>query len=96
MGTNYRVVCDDWREFIDASNIGDGCNKAWAIAKTDNPIGPVVMFALLERWRESSVRIIPDWDNDWSSYTEVTGEVLEGYNSIYGTSLRFSADGVAT
>lgn len=90
MGTNYRVVCDDAREFIDASNIGDQCNKACAMAHTNNPIGPVVMFALLERWRESSVRIIPDWDHHWFTYTEVTEDVLKEYNSMYGTSLQFS------
>ena len=91
MGVYYKAVCDELQESIDPGRINDGGVKGYAIAHPTHEFGPVVILAMLGRWRRHSVRLVthenPHADNPYHSYTDVTKQVIAEYNSLYGDSV---------
>lgn len=91
MGVYYQVACDESKERIDPGDIDDLGIKAGAIAHPEHPFGPVVMFAMLHRWR-SPIRLVDDTRDDpgYFEYVNVTEVVLLQYNEFYETEFRFT------
>ena len=91
MGTYYQVACDERKERIDPGDIDDLGIKAGPIAHPKHPFGPVVMFAMLHRWRRP-VRLVNDCAEDpgYFEYENVTEEVLAAYNEYYETEFKFT------
>lgn len=91
MGVYYKAACDEAKEQIDPGHIDDLGVKANAIAHPDHPFGPVVVFAMLHRWK-ASARIANDSadDDGYFAYADVTEEVLAAYNEQYKTQLKFT------
>jgi hypothetical protein len=91
MGVYYKAACDEAKEQIDPGHINDLGVKAGSIAHPEHPFGPVVIFAMLYRWK-APVRIANDTadDDGYFVYADVTEEVLKAYNERYKTQLMFT------
>ena len=85
MGIYYDAVCDEKRERIEPGHINDLGIKAYAIAFPTHPFGPVVIFAMLSRWRNCAVRLQADEScpEDVFDYKDVTAEVVAAYVEHY-------------
>lgn len=95
MGTYYMVACDKLKERINPSNINNLGIKAGPIAHPNHPFGQVVMFALLNRWSNESIRLVNDGQSDedaFFEYADVTKEVLSDYNEYYQVELIFTGE----
>lgn len=93
MGIYYKVACDDLKESICPGNINDLGIKSGAIANPNHPFGAVVIFAMTYRWSRKKVRLITDTgygEDEYYTYTDVTEQILNEYNEMYGTLLRFT------
>ena len=85
MGIYYMIACDELKERIDPGHINNLGIKAHAIAHPKHPLGSVVIFALLYRWRGKVIRLANDAGNDagYDDYKDVTNEVIDEYNTEY-------------
>lgn len=92
MGTYYKAACDELSESIDPGEIDNLGIKANAIANPAHPLGPFIVYAMLNRWHGKKVRIVNDAGDDdgYFRYENVTEDVLEDYNKNYGTSYKFT------
>lgn len=96
MGTYYKMACDDLKESIDPGDINGLGIKEFAIAYPTHPFGPVIVFAMLERWKGHACRLVNDLTDDpgYFDYRNVTREVIEDYNARYPDAkpLRYTGD----
>ena len=62
MGTYYKIVCEDLREFIDPGKIAGGGRKFNEVL--DGASANVVAYAMLTVWRGKFVRYVGDIGGD--------------------------------
>ena len=94
MGIYYVIACDKLKEKIDPGSINDLGMQQHAIAHLKHPFGSVVIFALVTRWCNQTARIANDYNDDpgYYEYTDITQQIINEYNTEYGTTLQFTGE----
>lgn len=84
MGVYHKIVCDYHKETLDPGEIDDLGNKYDAIMHPEHPIGSLMMFTILTRWRKP-IRIVTDDEEEYYSrrYVDVTAEMLKSQRKYY-------------
>jgi len=92
MATYYKIACDKKKEHINPGYINNLGIKKYAIADLEHPLGAIAIFAMLNRWEFSEVRLVSDanFDEAYYCYTDVTEEVLSEYNKYYDTQIHYT------
>lgn len=92
MGVYYQIACDELRERIDPGYIDNLGIKRGAIACHDHPFGPMVIFALLNRWAGKQARLVDDTSDDpgYFLYQNVTAFIIYEYNQQYHTNFKLT------
>ena len=95
MGTYFKVVCVELSEQIEPGHINDLGVKAGNIAHIEHPFGPLVIFAMVSRWRGKRIYLVGDTDDDserYENFNDVTKQLIGDYNKYYKTDLVFTGD----